>query len=79
MVEHGYIVNNNCALCFDGIMIPTNNYKAELLTELTELIKDKFGFDLEFVEKPLNNGYDEETLLKHLVEPEKQIMKFNTK
>ena len=71
MVEHGYIINNNCALCFDGIMIPTVNYKTHLLTELNGLIKDKFNFDLKFIEKPLHNGYDEQTLLNNLIEPEK--------
>lgn len=48
------IVNNDCVLCADGIMINANNYYDNLLIEFNELIKNKLGFDLQFVKKDLN-------------------------
>lgn len=48
------IINNDCVLCADGIMIKTNKYNDYLLTEFNQLIKDKLGFDLKFVKKELN-------------------------
>ena len=61
-IENSYIKNNNCVLCFDGIMIPKNNYKKELLNEFNKIIKEKFNLDLKFVEKPLDTGYTDEEI-----------------
>ncbi len=48
------ITNNNAVLCADGIMIPQDKYYDELLNEFNILIKNKFGFDLKFIKKDLN-------------------------
>ena len=41
MNEQGLIKNNDCVLCFDGIMINKNNYKDDkILIELKQLIKN---------------------------------------
>ena len=41
--ENGYINDeNNCVLCFDGIMLQKKLYKEELLQELNKLVKQKF-------------------------------------
>ena len=36
--KHQYIVENNCSLQADGIMIPKANFKPSLLTELSKHI-----------------------------------------
>jgi len=69
-VSKKYIKNNECVLCFDGIMILKENYKPELLIELYELIKGKFQLNLNFVEKSLNKGYMDEELILNQIETE---------
>ena len=54
------IINNDCVLCADGLMIPKDKYKPELLNDFNELIKNKLGFDLNFTQKEMNQGYTEE-------------------
>ena len=47
--EQELIKNNDCVLCFDGIMINQANYKNDaILIELKNLIKNKFDLDLTF-------------------------------
>jgi hypothetical protein len=59
MNEQGLIKNNDCVLCFDGIMINKNNYKDDkILIELKQLIKNKFDLDLTFEIKNLDSGYN---------------------
>jgi hypothetical protein len=56
-VKNKYIVNNVCVLCADGIMIEKDKYKPSLLNEFETIIKDKFGFDLKFTVKDMNQDY----------------------
>ena len=62
LLEKKLIINYNCVLCADGLMIEKANYKPELLTEFKELIKDKMGFDLNFTQKEMNQGYSIEDI-----------------
>ena len=61
-VKNRYIENNNCSLCFDGLMIPKDKFKPELLNELKNEVFNKNGFQLTFIEKEMNDGYSEEQL-----------------
>jgi len=56
-IKNKYIINNVCVLAADGIMIPKENYKPSLLNEFSQIIKDKFGFDLKFTIKDMNQDY----------------------
>ena len=56
------LINNNCVLCADGLMIPKDNYKEELLLEFKNVINNKLGFDLNFTKKDMNQGYTIEQL-----------------
>lgn len=60
MCENGYIQGNDCVLCYDGIMIPARFYKPELLDELHNLILETTGFDLQFVEKKMDEDLSEQ-------------------
>jgi hypothetical protein len=51
------IKNNVCVLCADGLMIEKEYYTPELLTEFETLIKNKFGFELKFTQKEMNQDY----------------------
>ena len=65
MNEQELIKNNDCVLCFDGIMINKINYKDDgILTELKQLIKNKFDLDLTFEIKNLDSGYNVEVDVK---------------
>jgi len=56
-INNGYIKNNICVLCFDGIMIEKNLYNPKLLTDLSDYIFEKTGFKLTFVNKSMNEDY----------------------
>ena len=59
LVEQELIKDNDCVLCFDGIMINQDNYKNDdILIELKNLIKNKFDLDLTFEIKKLDSGYN---------------------
>lgn len=58
MIYNGYIKDDICALCNDGIMIQDKYYKPELLDELHDHVKQSTGFALKFEEKPLSEGYE---------------------
>ena len=66
LVDNDYIRDDICSLCNDGIMIETKYYNEGVLDELSTFIKDKTGFVLKFVEKPLSDGY-EDILDDHLI------------
>lgn len=51
------IINDNCVLCNDGLMIPKAQYRPELIGEFEQLIKNSLGFDLKFEMKEMNQGY----------------------
>ncbi len=59
-LSNGYIKDNICSLCHDGIMIETINFKNELLDELNKEVKHKIGFDLKFLVKDMNEDYIED-------------------
>lgn len=46
-----------CSPSNDGIMIPIEKYYDGILSELNELIKDRFGLDIIFKNKPFDEGY----------------------
>jgi hypothetical protein len=48
---------NNAVLCFDGIMIPKDQYKPSLLKELAEAVKDDTGFNVTFSTKDMDQDY----------------------
>ena len=56
-VKNGYIINNNCSLAFDGILIEKNKYKTELLQELQNEVIYKTGLSIEFKQKEMNEGF----------------------
>jgi P4 family phage/plasmid primase-like protien len=56
-LNNGYIKNNICVLCADGIMIQKELYKSELLNELSEYIFNITEFNLQFVNKKMNEHY----------------------
>jgi len=56
--EKEYIKNDNAVLCADGIMIEKHLYKPELLIELKIVIKSKTGFELNFSNKKMDQGYN---------------------
>lgn len=57
-VDNGYIQNDTCSLCNDGIMLEKKYYNSKLLTDMNVYVKEKTGFDMVFVEKPLSDGYE---------------------
>jgi len=58
-VSKGYIINNVCSLCYDGIMLQKHlvNDVGKLCQELNDEVKKKMGFDLKFIEKKMDMGY----------------------
>jgi len=56
------IIKNNCVLCADGLMIPKSNYKSELLIEFKNVVLEKLGFNVNFSNKEMNQGYTIEQL-----------------
>jgi hypothetical protein len=50
-------LNNDCVLCFDGIMIPKDKFNNDILNLLTNYILEITGFDLCFTTKPFDQHY----------------------
>ena len=71
------IVNNSCVLCADGLMIPKDKYKPELLIEFKELIKNKMGFDLNFTQKEMDQGYTIEQINESQINKKEDDKKVN--
>ena len=69
-IKNNVIINNICVLCADGLMIPKENYKPSLLNEFSEIIKDKFGFNLKFTVKEMTQDYID-ILDNHILSDEK--------
>ena len=61
-VGQGYITDNDCVLCFDGIMIRADKFNTGLLTEFRNAVRDSMGFSLTFVAKDLSMGYTDAQL-----------------
>jgi P4 family phage/plasmid primase-like protien len=53
-----YIKDKLAVLCYDGIMIEISKFKLSILDEFTKLIRDTFGYNLKYVQKKLNEGYN---------------------
>ena len=51
------IIKLIAVLCADGLMIPKESFKLELLENFSDLIKSKFGFELKFTVKEMNEDY----------------------
>ena len=56
------IIDKSVVLCADGLMIPKENYKEDLLIEFKDLILKTLGFNLNFTKKDMNQGYSIEQL-----------------
>ena len=54
------IVNRDCVLCADGIMIRKDKYNEIILDELTNEIKSKFGLNIKFTQKEMTMDYLEQ-------------------
>lgn len=52
-IKNNYIINNNCILCADGLMLEKKYFKDQLLETFNKLIKDKFKLDLKFIVKEM--------------------------
>ena len=62
------IIGDNCVLCFDGIMIPRSAYKVELLKDLSKMLKEETGFDLNFTQKEMDQDLLDQ--IKNIVVPD---------
>jgi phage/plasmid-associated DNA primase len=72
-IEKGYIKNNVCVLCSDGIMLEKNLININTITnELKELIKNKTSFDLNFTIKWMDE--DIKDLDNHVIKSEYDIL-----
>ena len=54
------IINNNCVLCFDGIMIKEHFYNPEILNKLSDIVFTQSKFRINFEKKEMNTHYLEE-------------------
>jgi hypothetical protein len=77
--ENKYISNNNCILCYDGIMIQKKNYKEKLLNELIKHINAKLDININLVVKEMTDYYTNEKIEKEYFDrfnfkPEKRII-----
>lgn len=59
------IINDNCVLCNDGLMIPKHAFKPELIGEFEQLIKNSLGFELKFEVKEMTQGYSIDELRRN--------------
>ena len=71
------IISNNAVLCADGIMIPRNNYKIDLLDEFKKIVSEHLQFDLKFTTKDMIQGYTLEQLKETQIEPEINLGVYN--
>ena len=53
-----YIKDHIAVLCYDGIMLERKYYNSSILNEFTNVIKEKFGYELKYVIKELDKGYN---------------------
>jgi phage/plasmid-associated DNA primase len=70
-IKKGYINDDkHPILCYDGIMIHKSLYKEAMLDEFNKVVNNKFGFDLKFAVKDMNQDYLD-ILDKHIWSEEK--------
>lgn len=62
------IIENDCVLCADGLMIKKDKYYPELLSELHYLIKYKYNLDLNFSQKIFKDFYKDEEIDKSILD-----------
>jgi hypothetical protein len=60
LVEKKVINNNDCVLCFDGIMVKKAKYYNKLLDELSDAVLSELKYKLQFVEKEFDDHYLDE-------------------
>jgi len=60
LIKKNIIKNNDCVLCFDGIMIKKNKYSVHLLEELSSTVFEELKFKLKFTQKEFDENYLEE-------------------
>jgi len=65
LINKKVINNNDCVLCFDGIMIKSSKYYNELLNELSSEVLKELKFNLLFTQKEFDKHYLEE--LKEII------------
>lgn len=58
LVSKKIIVNNNCSLCNDGIMISKNNYNDDILDNMTKYIYENTLFKVNLKVKEMNQGFN---------------------
>ena len=64
--EKGYIENNVCVLCADGIMLEERLIQdVNILNEFKQVVNEKTGFDLDFDFKELDEALTDEELDAH--------------
>lgn len=59
LCHHNYIIDNDCVLCFDGIMISATRYNDELLDKLNKHVLERTGFDIKFLKKDMDEDFIE--------------------
>lgn len=57
LCKNGFIINNNCVLCADGIMIPQDKYDDSILIKLKEEVYKQTNFMLNFTNKPMDQDF----------------------
>lgn len=62
-VSEGIVENNEVVLCADGLMVDHARFTPDLLPIFSQLVKDKFDFDLEFLDKPQTVRYTRQQLM----------------
>ena len=69
-IDKGYIINNNCVLCADGIMLQKELFNNNILNEFQEIIKLNFDIDLTFTTKKMDSDYSLDILNNSINIPE---------
>lgn len=70
----GYIKNNVCCLCYDGIMILKEHYNERILQEFSKVIYSKFGLNVKFEEKKMEHYL---VILDEHVKPQRETININ--
>lgn len=66
--EMGYIKDNVCVLCADGIMLQNELITdANIPFEFNKIVKEKIGFDLQFLPKELDQCLSDEDIESHII------------
>lgn len=64
-IDNNIIENNNVVLCHDGIMIIKEKYNDCLLKQFSNIILEKYNFNMEFVKKEFDETIPFETIEKN--------------